>query len=161
MEVPLWLIILIVVIIIILIVIYIFYGQESSDIGVCDEEALMTEEEAWANHQSGRISENPFYLVAPNHNGPYGLALKSIPKDDTTCVGCGSKDIPFPNYCVLVDKRTGSEAEYTLEPGTADDVRVYRRGEEVINLGPNCQVSTLSNQIGYPVPKWTLNVTAV
>jgi len=155
MEISLWIIIVIVIIIIIIIVLfYCFY--EPVENNICGEDDLMTPEEAWAYHQTDQIVDNPFYLVAPDHTGPFGLVLKSIPKAETTCVGCGSKDIPFPAYCLIKSIRYNDPGiEYELVQGQAsDEVRIYKSGENELNLGPNCQNSTLSSSVGYPVPKW-------
>lgn len=156
MEISFWIIALVILIIIIAFVLFFcFYNPTESS--VCTEEELLNETEAWAFYQSGQITENPFYLVAPDHKGPYSLALKSIPKNDTTCIGCGSKDIPFPYYCILKNNRTCVEVEYTIQnPGVEGDVKAYQNGETVVNLGPNCQPSSTSQQTGYPVPKWIL-----
>jgi len=156
MEISFWIIALVILIIVIAFILF-YYFYEPVESSVCNEEDLLNETEAWALHQSGQIPENPFYLVAPEHKGPFSLALKSIPKNETTCIGCGSKDISFPYYCILKNNRTGVEIEYTLQnSATEADVKTYKSGDTTVNLGPNCQPSSVSNQTGYPVPKWNL-----
>lgn len=152
MEFLAWLfLVLIVILIIIIVLIFIFYQPNENDI--CSEDKLATEEEAWGLYQTDQLTENPFYLVAPEYNGPYSLTLKSIPKPGETCVGCNSRDIPFPAYC-LVKGPMDAGIEYELLPGQTDSVRTYQNGELEINLGENCQTSSNSLKKGYPVPKW-------
>lgn len=158
MEISLWVIIVIILIIIIAIALF-YFLYEPAESNICQEEDLMTEEEAWTYYQTSQIEQNPFYLVAPDHTGPYTLTLKSIPKAETTCVGCGSTEIPFPMFCILKNLISGVEVEYQLEgSGDTAEVRTYKSGESTINLGRDCQTATISNQLGFPAPKWTASM---
>lgn len=152
MDIPIWLVILFILIFIIIVVLAIWFAQPSEN-GTCIADDLMDEQEAWTAYKAGILTENPFYLVAPDSNGPFSLVLESIPKADTTCQGCGATNIPFPAFC-LIKSPNCVETRYTQSLGQTGEVREYTYNDQVLNLGPNCQTPSISLDKGYPIPEW-------
>lgn len=110
----------------------------------CGATQLLTPSEAYSAYADGLIDSNPLYLISESATGPFGLAMKNIPKNPEDCLTCGSQNIPFPPICCV------QGMDY-IQSGQGAETRTYTNmSGDTITLGQNCIGEEIS---GVPVAR--------